>query len=185
MRQQLIYLFFTLALSANAQFYKDAKYPNFSMSGGASYIGESKDFAGHIRFCLPTGNGMNMYYQNTYAFPTSANYKEYRFEFAWELTFLKLNDVSFFAVGGYNFGYWQMQKAIDNSYNYTIRHKDNSLFYGGGVNYDFNKKITLYSAYKVYPSIFCSYAELGLKYNYYYNKQKARKRGRVVSPNKR
>ncbi len=185
MRYNLFAILFIVTFSSQAQFYKDAKHPYFSMSAGGSFLAESNDPAAHIRFCLPTGNGMNFYYQNTYAFPTSANYKEYRFELAWELTFLKIKDVSFFAVGGYNWGYWQMNQAIDNSHNYTAKHKDNSLFYGGGMYYDFNRKWNLYGAWKMYPTINSSYAELGIKLNFYSTKERIRKKGKVVKPNKR
>ena len=78
-----------------------------------------------------------------------------------------------------------MNKVVDNSHNYTIRHKDNSMFYGGGMYYDFNRKWSLYGAYKVYPSIYSSYAELGVKVNYYSTKERKRKRGKVVKPDKR
>ena len=185
MRILIVHILLLFSLMMNAQFYKTSdkiKYPDWSLAAGASYMGESGDFGTHFKFCIPTQNGINLYYQSLLVPPTASNGNlfEYRMEGAMEITFLKISNFSTFAVGGYSAGYWKYQKAPLNTHHYTVLHKDQSFFYGGGVNYDFNFNWAIYSAYKVYPSIYSSYAELGVKYNFYYKKPKKRKRGKVL-----
>jgi len=185
MRFYICFILLLVSISLSAQFYKNSeriKYPDWSLAAGASYMAESGDPGAHFRFCIPTQNGINIYYQSIVVPPTSnnGNLLEYRMEGAMEITFLKIQDFSAFAVGGFSAGYWKYSKTPLYTHHYTVLHKDQSFFYGGGVNYDFNVNWGIYAAYKVYPSIYSSYAELGLKYNFYYTKPKTRKRGKVV-----
>ncbi len=174
-------ILFLVTFSVYGQFYKpNDNYPNFSISGGATYLIDSKDFGSHLRFCLPTQSGVNIYLQGNLMYPREFRYLEYRAEFAMELTFLKVGNLSAFAVGGFNWGYWKMLDTLASSYHYDILHKDRSYMVGGGLHYDFSEKWGLYSTYKAYPEIHNSYAELGFKYNYYYKRKPGKRKGRVA-----
>ncbi|MFM7023317.1 MAG: hypothetical protein ACKOXB_10085 [Flavobacteriales bacterium] len=180
-------VFLFLCTVSNAQVYKYIeKIPLFSLSAGTSYLVDSKDFGGFLKYYFPTNNGLAFYAQGVALFPTSEKFKEYRLEAGIELVFFKYRGFSTHALMGINYGYWQREnefslyfkKDVPKSEGGNHFHKDNSHFFGGGIDFEFNKYCSIYASWKGYPDIFVSYAEAGVRFNIYSREDKTKVRRR-------
>ncbi|MCX6181723.1 MAG: hypothetical protein NT150_07340 [Bacteroidetes bacterium] len=172
----LAFILFSFIATANAQVYKYVeKIPAFSLSVGSSYLVDSKDFGAFLKYYLPTNNGFSFYAQGVSLFPQSSSYREYRIETGMELVFFKVGGFSTHALFGVNYGYWQRENEFSLYFKRNVPksdggshyHKDNSYFVGGGIDFEFNKNVSLYASWKGYPEIFVSYAEAGVRFNVY------------------
>jgi len=176
----LAFILFLFIAKSNAQVYKYLeKIPAYSLSTGATCLIDSKDFGSFAKFYLPTNNGLAFYAEAIALFPTSSSYKEYRLEYGLEVVFFKIQGFSMHAVAGFNYGYWQRKDEFSAYFNSTggsHYHKDNSHFFGGGIDYEFNKNISVYATWKAYPLIFVSYVETGIRFNIYDNSDKPKTR---------
>ncbi len=181
----LALILFSFVAAANAQIYKYVeKIPSFSLSAGTSFLVDSKDFGAFAKYYFPTNNGLAFYAQGVTLFPSSEKYKEYRLEAGIELVFFKVGGFSTHALMGLNYGYWQrdyefstyFSSAVSKKDNGNHYHKDNSHFFGGGIDFEFNQYVSLYASWKAYPLIFLSYAEAGVRCNIYISEDRRAKR---------
>jgi hypothetical protein len=181
----LALILFSFVAAANAQIYKYVeKIPTLSLSTGTSFLVDSKDFGAFAKYYFPTNNGLSFYAQGVALFPSSEKYKEYRIEAGIELVFFKVGGFSTHALMGLNYGYWQkdyefstyFSKDVPKSANGNHYHKDNSHFFGGGIDFEFNKTVSLYASWKAYPLLFVSYAETGIRFNIYTSEDRKAKR---------
>ncbi len=163
----LAFVFFIFSVSVNAQIYKYIeKIPSFSLSAGTSCLVDSRDFGSFFKYYLTTNNGLAFYGEIVALFPPHLSYKEYRLEYGVEIVFFKAGGFSTHAVTGFNYGYWQRKDEF-SAYFHNHYHKDNSHFFGGGMDFEVNKNVSFYATWKAYPLIFTSYIEAGARFNIY------------------
>ena len=183
MRSTLFTILLLLCFAASrAQVYKYIeKIPVFSLSTGGTYLVNSGDFGSFLKYYLPTNNGFSFYLEGTILYPTSSNYHEYRCEYGAEIVFFKIGGFSTHALAGFNYGWWQRKNEVSPFYNPSAGNhfiKDNSHFFGGGMDFEFNKNTSLYASWKTYPVIYSDYVEMGFRYNIYPREKRRRAPGK-------
>ena len=136
----------------------------FFIGYGQTFSIEDQALGFNFRAGLPMQKGFDFNIQATYL-PDIMNYgyNEFRYLFNVELTIISLKRISIYGIAGLDFGYWKRTKS--NAFvpvwnNYT---RDNSLVFGGGLNYSKNR-IEVFLEDKFLYQINRNHLALGIRY---------------------
>lgn len=161
-------LFFSLTFIVNAEEVVDKEWAYYGAGAVYSHADNALGFA--AKFGFPMQKGFYLTTQATYL-PQMLGYqyKEFRYEFYFELYPIRIRNFQVFAQAGFDYGMWmrgytnQFQEKMDS---YT---KDQSLLFGGGICYNI-KGMQIFADYKYYPSILSYHSTLGVKFKIFENR---------------
>lgn len=161
----------------------DKKKEWFFLGFAPSFSIDDNAYGGSFKIGIPM--------QRNFYFVAQANaipdffdhpYEEYRYEFAVELTPLRIKKFSIYGAAGLNFGYWKRKNngiylnPTDDFFN------DNSLMFGGGLNYDLGRT-AIYSEFKTYPEIWANHFNIGIKVKFYQSEKTIARYYRFIQDN--
>lgn len=143
----------------------DIFYEWFSLGGGFIYSVEDQYTGLNGKINLPLGSHAKFVMQAT-LFPEQFQdpyraHNEVRAKFNVEFTPIKIHNLYVTLQTGFDFGYWQRTFEIPNSTLGTNWKRDESMMFGGILNYDFNRFRT-YVDYMYLPEIFSNHIGIGI-----------------------
>ena len=184
MKQQFL-LLLTFFILNNTFAQEEINKELFFIGYGQAFSIEDQTLAFNGRIGLPMQQGFDFNFQFTYV-PDIMDfgYKEFRYLFNVELTLFSIRKFSFYGIAGLDYGYWKRTWTGPFTPIYDSYIKDNSLVFGGGINYSFGR-FEIFGENKTYWGINQNHAALGLRYKIfenadlrerYYNYQKSKLR---------
>ena len=140
-------------------------YEWFSLGGGFIYSMEDQYTGLNGKINLPLGSHAKFVMQAT-LFPEqlqdpSQAYNEARAKFNVEFTPIKIHNLYVTLQTGFDFGYWQRTYEIQSSTLGTNWKRDESMMFGGILNYDFHR-FRAYIDYMYMPEIFSNHIGIGI-----------------------
>lgn len=164
MKRLLIILSFLIPVTGKC-YTPEIMYEWFSLGGGFIYSIEDQYTGLNGKINLPLGSHVKFVMQAT-LFPEqfqdpSKAYNEIRSKFNVEFTPVKIHNLYLTLQTGFDFGYWQRTFEIPHSTLGTNWKKDESMMFGGILNYDFHR-FRAYIDYMYMPEVFSNHIGLGI-----------------------